>query len=372
MTNLLRRDPLPVPETPEAFGVWDRRLTVIRRTAIAVWVATVMYRTATAGVAFNREWLIVYIATGLAAASIGRRKVLLVIRDWLPFALVLVAYDLSRGAATLVGTPTLWHPQVDAERWLFFGVVPTVWLQEHLKLPEPPWWEVILSGVYMSFFVFPYLVAGLLWLRNREDWKAFARRFVALSFAALAIYIVMPAAPPWAAALCTAGEVSSGPSNPACIFGPPRPVPDGGLLGAMQFAQPGANGFVERISTRGWGTLNLHSAKALIDSGQASVNLVAAIPSLHAGVTAMVAIFLWRRVQLRWRPVLAAYVLVMAFALVYAAEHYVVDILLGWALAGVVLFAVSRYETRRRDVKATKAVPAEDPTVESAAGVQAA
>ena len=32
-----------------------------------------------------------------------------------------------------------------------------------------------------------------------------------------------------------------------------------------------------------------------------------------------------------------AYPLIMAFTLVYTAEHYVVDILLGWALAAVVL-----------------------------------
>jgi membrane-associated phospholipid phosphatase len=37
----------------------------------------------------------------------------------------------------------------------------------------------------------------------------------------------------------------------------------------------------------------------------------------------------------------------MAFALVYTAEHYVVDILLGWVLAAVVLLVIRRYESRR-------------------------
>ena len=49
--------------------------------------------------------------------------------------------------------------------------MPTVWLQERLKLPQPPWWEVVVSTVYMSFFILPYVVAGVLWLRNREEWK---------------------------------------------------------------------------------------------------------------------------------------------------------------------------------------------------------
>ena len=249
-----------------------------------MWAVVIVYRTVTDGFAFNRELLLLYICTGLAAASIGQgRRMLYVIRDWLPFALVLVAYDLSRGAATLIGRPTMWHWQADADRWLFFGTMPTVWLQERLKLPHPPWWEVVISTVYMSFFILPYVVAGVLWLRNRDEWKAFVKLFVGLSFAALVIYALLPAAPPWAAARCTAADVEGGPSGPRCMFRSARGVPDGGLLGAMQTTQDGANGWIERIVGRGWGKLNMHTASALIDQGQASVNLVAAIPSLHAG-----------------------------------------------------------------------------------------
>jgi hypothetical protein len=249
----------------------------------------VAYRTVTDGFAFNRELLLLYIATGLLAASIGRgRRMLYVVRDWLPFALVLVAYDLSRGAATLIGRPTMWHWQADADRWLFSGTMPTVWLQEHLKLPSPPWWEVGISCVYMSFFILPYVVAAVLWLRDRDEWKAFVRLFVGLSFAGLVIYTLLPAAPPWAAARCTSADVEGGPSDPPCMFGSARGVPDGGLLGAMSTNRDGANIWVERIVGRGWGNLHLHSATALIEEGQASVNMVAAIPSLHAGLTAAV------------------------------------------------------------------------------------
>jgi PAP2 superfamily len=330
-------------------GARDRRLTVVRRVAVVAWLAVVGYRIATTGVAFNRELLLLYICTGLAAASIGRgRKMMYIIRDWLPFAVVLFAYDLSRGAATLVGRPTLWHWQADADRWMFFGAMPTVWLQERLKMPQPPWWEVILSTVYMSFFILPYAVAGVLWLRDRDEWKRFVRLFVGLSFAALAIYAIVPAAPPWAAARCTADQVADGPSGPGCMFRSARGVSDGGLLGSMQTSQDGANQWIERIVGRGWGKLNLHSASALIDQGQASVNLVAAIPSLHAGLTAAVAAFLWNRVQRTWRPLLVAYPLVMAFTLVYTAEHYVVDLLLGWALAAAVIAVLNRHEGRRR------------------------
>ena len=155
----------------------------------------------------------------------------------------------------------------------------------------------MISCVYMSFFILPYVIAGILWLRNRDEWKAFVRLFVGLNLAALVIYALLPAAPPWAAARCTPGDVAGGPSGPRCMFKPARGVPDGGLLGAMQTTHDGANGWVERIVGRGWGKLNLHSATALLDQGQASVNLVAAIPSLHAGMSAALAAFLWHRVH---------------------------------------------------------------------------
>ena len=347
---------------PASRGVW---LTWARRVAVSTWAVVVTYRTVTYGVAFNRELLLLYIATGLIAASIGRgHKAITVVRDWLPFALVLVLYDLSRGAADMLGAPTLWRFQPDADRWLFFGTVPTVWLQERIKMPQPPWWEVIISSIYMSFFILPYVVAGVLWLYNRTDWAAFVRRFVALSFAAVTIYVVLPAAPPWAAARCTAADIAGGPSNPPCMYRSAAGVPDGGLLGAMHMSQPGAHQFVERISTRGWGTLHLQSAGVLVNSGQASVNLVAAIPSLHAALTAMISIFLWRRVKRSWRPLLVAYPLAMAFVLVYSAEHFVVDIVLGWALAAAVsalLGLLDSWWSRRRASKsAALAQPTSD------------
>ncbi|TFV58224.1 phosphatase PAP2 family protein [Mycobacterium sp. PS03-16] len=335
--------------TPPDDSTRRRWRAIARWVAVAVWAIVVVYRTATEGFAFNRELLLLYIATGLLAASIGQgRRMLYVIRDWLPFALVLLAYDLSRGAADLVGRPTLWHWQADADRWMFFGTMPTVWLQERLKQPTPPWWEVVISSVYMSFFVLPYVVAAVLWLRNRDEWKKFVRMFVGLNFAALIVYVLVPAAPPWAAARCTAAQVEDGPSGPACMFRSARGVPDGGVLGAMQTSQDGAHQWIERIVGRGWGAMNLHSATALLDAGQASVNLVAAIPSLHAGMTAAIAAFLWHRVHRGWRPLLVAYVLIMAFTLVYTAEHYVIDILLGWGFAAVVIAALSRYDAWRQ------------------------
>ena len=181
-------DAVALPRTPLVRVPHERWLFIARCVAIVLWAGVVGYRTATDGFAFNRELLLLYISTGLLAASIGQgRRMLYVIRDWLPFALVLLAYDLTRGAADLIGRPTLWHWQADADRWMFGGTMPTVWLQERLKLPQAPWWEVVISTVYMSFFILPYVVAGVLWLRNRDEWKRFVQLFVGLSLAALGL-----------------------------------------------------------------------------------------------------------------------------------------------------------------------------------------
>jgi membrane-associated phospholipid phosphatase len=133
----------------------------------------------------------------------------------------------------------------------------------------------------------------------------------------------------------------------------------------MQTTQDGANGWIERIVGRGWGNLNMHTASALIDQGQASVNLVAAVPSLHAGMTLAIAVFLWNRVHRGWRPVLVAYVIVMAFTLVYTAEHFVIDILLGWALAVAVLLTTRWFDGRRVGPSAKSAVVLESAAVDS-------
>jgi membrane-associated phospholipid phosphatase len=83
------------------------------------------------------------------------------------------------------------------------------------------------------------------------------------------------------------------------------------------------------------------SFEGLFERGSQYANPVAAVPSLHAAYTLLITLFLWRWV--RWaRPLLAAYPVAMAFALVYTAEHYVVDILLGWAYALAAVWVVHR------------------------------
>ncbi|NDZ94469.1 inositol phosphorylceramide synthase [Streptomyces sp. SID6673] len=349
-----------------------RDLTMVRRVAIAAWVVFMVVEVALNGLAFDRTQLIVLLCLGMLAATIGRRKAISVIIDWLPFALILVLYDWTRDVARIVDMPTQWHLAPDVDHALF-GVNPTVWLQEHLKGASPPWWEVITSVVYMSYFIVPYAAAAVLWLRDRSAWRRYAACFVATTFLALVGYTLVPAAPPWAAARCTAEQVVDHPREPMCMTNEAG-APGGGVLGDVTPTQPGAAPYVERISARGWNVLNIHAASTLVEVGQGKANLVAAIPSLHAGLTMLLALFMWPRVKALGKTLFMGYALAMAFTLVYTAEHYVFDILLGWALAAFVIVVanlVDKYWLIPRKQRREAAEAEAQPEVGAEAGVTA-
>ena len=342
--------------------------TLLRRVLVMVWAVALVGTWTVRGIPIDREGLLLWILAGLLCWSIGHRPLWTVIADWLPFALVLVLYDLTRGLATHLGRPTLWTPQIRSDRFLGFGHEPTVWLQSHLKEPKPAWWEVIVSCTYVSFFLAPYILAGVLWVRDRKLWRRFAVLFVSISALGLIGFILFPAAAPWAASQCTKAEVASHPANPSCMD-LRHGRADGGLLGQVRTTHPPAADYVERIGTRGFAKLGLKFAKNTIDEGQATVNQVAAIPSLHAAISLLVTLFLWRIVRRRWRPLLVAYPLVMAFSLVYSAEHYLTDILIGWALTTAVWLVVAGWNRRNGTADAdTLSAPSESVAQNSADG----
>ncbi|MFT3714981.1 MAG: phosphatase PAP2 family protein [Gordonia sp. (in: high G+C Gram-positive bacteria)] len=322
----------------------NRRLVWVRRGLLAVWAIAVAVDVTRNGIVFDRTRLILYLAIGMAVAVIGRRRLITVIIDWLPFVLILMLYDWTRNAAVWLNMPTQWHLSPGVDHWLF-GTNPTVWLQSHLKQAKPPWWEVIISVVYMSYFIVPYATAAFLWVRNRAVWRRFAICFLSASFLGLVVYTLVPAAPPWAAAKCTAADVATHPHEPACMDRPPHAVPDN-LLGPVEPHHPGAAPYVERIAGRGWDVLGIHKAAKLIEFGDSKSNAVAAIPSLHAGLIMLLALFMWPRTRALGRTVFVGYALIMAFTLVYAAEHYVFDVLLGWLLAAVVVGTVTWVDKR--------------------------
>jgi membrane-associated phospholipid phosphatase len=236
------------------------------------------------------------------------------LRDWLPIMLFLLCYNISRGYADKLFAPHVTE-LIEADRfmvgWLLDGQVPTTWLQEHLyRAGQVQWWEVLVSLVYISHFLTVPTVGVLLWLRNRHLWKRYMRRWLTLSFAGLITYFVYPAAPPW-----WAYKYGYLPEH------------------------------VDRISTNGWNAIGLHSAGNTLNALQVEAsNPVAAMPSLHTAYAFLAVVFFLPMVAKKWWPLLFAYPLAMTFTLVYSGEHYIIDVLVGWAYVGLVFLLVGWLE----------------------------
>lgn len=291
------------------FASW----AALRPYALGAYFVALVLWTAHYGIPVQRELVVLWTCGALACASIGRppREILQLVLDWLPIVAILAAYDFSRGAADSLGIGIHYHPMIDFDRFVFGGRVPTEWLQSHLYEPDAVrWWDIAFTLVYTSYFIVPFLLAGFLWARDRLGFRRFTKRLVTLALAGLATYIAFPAAPPW-----MAGEM--------------------GLIHE-----------VHRTTSKGWEVLGVGTA-GLFSEGQAAVNLVAAVPSLHSGFTALVALFLWRRVRPALRPLLLLYPLAMGLTLVATGEHYFFDVLLGWIYAGSVMAGWAWWEHRR-------------------------
>ena len=214
------------------------------------------------------------------------------------------------------------RPQITIDRWLGGGKLWTERLQGWLVSPKAGlgrltvaeserilktdkstirWYDIVVSAVYQSHFLVPYVTAGILW-RHRTRWRWYAATFVAVNFVSCAIFALYATAPPWYAA-------------------------QNGLI----------DPFPRVLASRAWSRVGLSFASRVIEKGQGTVNPFAAIPSLHSAQALMVAIFLWGVVWKPLRPLLALFPLTMAFALVYSGEHYLIDVFAGWAMVALAL-----------------------------------
>jgi membrane-associated phospholipid phosphatase len=246
-------------------------------------------------------------------------------RDWWPVLAGLAIYWFSRGFADNLGIPVHYAMPVGVDHWLdrLLGgsghQVPTEWLQDvwcgdPCSPASPPrWYDAVFTTVYSTHFVAGLAIAAILWVRKRAEWVLFMRRYVVLNFAALVVYVFYPMAPPWMAAR------------------------DGVL----------AHGSVHRLTSRGWDDLGL-SRVPLVLFGLS--NKVAAMPSLHAAVATFIAAYGIWRLRSTWRWLLVLYPVAMSTALVYDGEHYLVDVLAGFALTALVMVGCAGWELWRSRV----------------------
>jgi membrane-associated phospholipid phosphatase len=319
-------DPAAVVPARPGLGRW-------RLAALAVYLVVVAVVWKRTGVPLERLQVLGWVGGALLIATTGRPRggFVAVVRDWVPIAAVLSVYDLSRGMADGLGMPVLRSSLVRAEQvvtgpFLPGDAVPTVWAQDRLGPFTGParWWEVPISLVYLSHFVVPFAVLGVLWVRDRPVFRSYRDSLLVVTGLGLATYVLLPAAPPWMA------------------------------------SRDGLIGPVRRVVLRGMDPFGLDLGTTLVTYGPRYGNAVAALPSLHAGWSTMSVLFLARRMRRRWWPLLALYPLTMGVALVVSGEHYVVDIVLGAVYAAVAVLVVARRDARRQ--------PGSEPVPPGAAG----
>jgi len=314
-----------------------------RRMLLVVVVAFSLF-VALAGVPTGREWLTLWVLATLFAAvggdvAVWRRAV---VRDWLPFMAVLFAYDLLRGLANEIGGSVFDLPRwfsnpsnkvsvarahllepLRLDEWLFNGQVPTVWLQEHLYTQGVAhWWDKVATVVYLSHFLVSLILAIVLWCVNYELFRRYLAAFVTLTLVTLTTYVLYPAAPPWMAALN-------------------EKLPH-----------------VDRVVQSTLSVVGSETVNTAVEKGAAYSNPVAAMPSLHAAIPMLLAVFFWPRARAWVRALLLGYAVAMAVTLVYTGEHYVTDVLLGWFYALACVVAVNQV---RRRLAPPAVLPLEEP-----------
>jgi len=232
------------------------------------------------------------------------------LRDFVPFVALIILYAECRGLAHSLRPIPYYAPQLHAEKFLFGGHVPADFLQNQLWHGSKRWYDTLLLDVTRIHSIVPYAFAFLLWLKRRTLFYRFAASMLVLSFSAVVVFTLFPTAPPWAA------------------------------------TQAGYGISVTRIG-HAPSSLPYLSVFHYVDD-----NPYAAIPSLHAGYSFLIFLFLailaWRA-RHRWLLIglAALYPLAQSFAAVYTGNHYVVDLLIGIVFALASVLAVGAFWRRR-------------------------
>jgi membrane-associated phospholipid phosphatase len=314
-TAVVRPTPGPAVEEEKNGGSWRSHWS-IRIGLPALYLLGTAVAIDRIGLPYSQDWIFVWIVGLLLVLSLGeaQRSVNRLIRDWLPIIAALLAYDLLRGVADGNAFPIHWSAPVHVDKLLGFGQAPTIRLQDAIYTPgHLHFWDYAAFSFWFSHFFATLLVGVLIWLYAYRWFHRFAACVVLLAAMGLLTYVLFPAAPPWLA------------------------------------GQHGYLPHTYRITHAVVANLPVPKASALFQSGTAWGNDVAAVPSLHAAYTMLICLFLWPRLNRRWRPLLVAYPIGMGLSLIYLGEHYLIDILLGWTYAAIAVYTVNWVAERRRE-----------------------
>lgn len=301
-------------------------LAWLRRTALTCFCVYAVIWTRDNGILWDRLGIARAVAVFLACAFVGRpaRQWGILIIDLTLYCAMWYAYETTRGAADgkLFGIkfPLQVQAPRNIDRLLFFGNDPNTVLQDHFWRSTVHWWDKVASLTYFTHFIFVPIVMGALWATSHRQWARFMKRFATVLGVACVLFIIFPTAPPWMAAK------------------------DYNLLPPLT-----------RSAGRGFTAMGLHAAAASWKHALDWGNAVAAMPSLHASFALIVPAFFLPWIKPRWLKVAVfVFPVLMLTSLVYLAEHWVIDGLVGWAIVGGSFWFWNRFEDRQRRRRAQR------------------
>ena len=304
------------------FTLWRPRTAGERAATVLALVAVAAVLDALT----DGEWRSVLVATaGLAALLAVLPRTARLVAPVAAYVGVWLVYNLLRARADVMpwADPSLGVvPAIEAA--LAGGHLPPALAQQAWYVPGAlGWHDYALTAVYMSFFVVPHLAAVALFVWNRPSFWRYLAATAILFGLALVGFFALPTAPPWMVT-----EVS----------------PDG------MYAQ------IRRVSAIVMASLDLPldlynrglRGSVVVSEVRIEPNPVAAMPSIHFASTALLIFPAFAvRVWLGWAAVV--YAALMGVGLVYLGEHYLLDLLVGAALAAVGWVAAGRVLATRSD-----------------------
>lgn len=216
-------------------------------------------------------------------------------RLWMLYLGGFVLFAFLRPLADDTGLPVRFSYVIECGKALFGDTVASVWLQQRLYSPESvtiP--DIVSTVVYLSFFIAPHIMAVVVWRRHPGRFKEYVLAMLGTVYAGLALYFLVPTAPPWLAAR------------------------EGYLPAVVRIVPTVVDGFAPQAYRTG--------------DQMIGPNHVAAMPSLHLAITCVVALATGYSGRMAG-AVGVMYVLAMGFALAYLGERYIADEWVGVAIA---------------------------------------
>jgi membrane-associated phospholipid phosphatase len=238
----------------------------------------------------------VLLVLALALHFRPRAPWVMALRDVLPFLVCILVYTNLHDTIGFVNPRDVHFELIELDRWLF-GVEPTLWAERFIT-PER---TEVMQFFYANFFwMAPSASLILLGARRWREFRATTMAVVACFYLGYFLYVVFPAAPP---RLVLADQYTRN------LYGYPH--------------------FFSKLNADAFALLPVHSR--------------AAFPSLHTAVSLTMLCCAWRYLRF-WFWTALPFVLGLWVSTIYLRHHYVVDLLAGFLLVPVALWAAPRLD----------------------------